>query len=207
MKENSMPVGEPIYFEGDILKIDPNAYGFFEVDVESPCAFTDSFIERYFNIPFLQCKVKTPHGGLRTVSPVGTWSGVYLSDEIKKALTLGYKFKIKRGYLFDKDYIFTEYVEFLYNLKVNSKKNSPDYIISKLLMNSLYGKLGMNPEMEQHIITSTENELQIFEKYIVSNVLDLYNGKELISFFDDYSNRDGNRPLKISVIRCCNSLC
>jgi hypothetical protein len=166
-----MPVGNPNYFEGDIWKHDPNAYGFFEVDVVAPDRL---------NFPFLQCKVKTPHGGLRTVAPLGNWSGVFFSDEIKKALTLGYKFKINRAYLFDKDYVFTDYVDFLYNLKANSNKNSPDYTISKLLMNSLYGRLGMNPEMEKHIVTSTENELQIFERYIVSNVLDLNNGKLLI---------------------------
>lgn len=41
--------------------------------------------------------------------------------------------------------------------------------------------------------------MQIFERYIVSNVLELNNDKELISFFDDYYYRDGNRPLNIYV--------
>lgn len=110
---------------------------------------------------------------------------------------LGYKINIKRGYLFEKDYIFTDFVNFLYELKVNSNKNSSDYIISKLLMNSLYGRLGMNPKMENHIIIRTENELEIFNSYIISNVLDLQNGKELISFFESYRNE--NRKLNISV--------
>lgn len=110
---------------------------------------------------------------------------------------LGYKINIKRGNLFEKDYIFTDFVNFLYELKVNSNKNSSDYIISKLLMNSLYGRLGMNPKMENHIIIRTENELEIFNSYIISNVLDLQNGKELISFFESYRNE--NRKLNIFV--------
>jgi len=58
----------------------------------------------------------------------------------------GYKFKILRGYTFKQDIIFADYVKFLYEMKVHSEKNSPDYIIAKLLLNSLYGRIGMNPE-------------------------------------------------------------
>jgi hypothetical protein len=108
-----------------------------------------------------------------------------LSDEIETGKRLGYKFKIKRGYQFEKETIFTEYVDYLYNLKVNSDKNYPDYTIIKLLMNSLYGRLGMNPDIEKHIITNVEDGLKIFEHYIVTNFLDLHNGKELISLFYD----------------------
>jgi hypothetical protein len=68
----------------------------------------------------------------------------------------GYKFEILRGYIFDKQYIFKEYVNFLYNLKMNSLKDSPDYIISKLLLNCLYGRLGMNPFIENHKIVESK---------------------------------------------------
>lgn len=54
----------------------------------------------------------------------------------------GYKFKILRGYTFKQDIIFADYVKFLYEMKVNSEKNTPDYRIAKLLLNSLYGRLG-----------------------------------------------------------------
>jgi len=37
----------------------------------------------------------------------------------------------------------------LYKLKEESAKNSVDYIIAKLLLNSLYGKFGINPEMDK----------------------------------------------------------
>ena len=50
----------------------------------------------------------------------------------------GYRLKILRGYLFEKGYIFEEYVDSLYKIKCHSQKNEPMYLISKLLLNSLY---------------------------------------------------------------------
>jgi len=120
---------------------------------------------------------------------------------LRKFIKYGYSFKIIRGYLFEKGYIFSEYVDFLYNLKVNSEKGSPNYTISKLLLNSLYGRLGMNPDpdMENHIIISNDEDLKIFSKYNVSNVLDLKKGKELISFFDDSSEKENFNTLNLSI--------
>jgi hypothetical protein len=86
--------------------------------------------------------------------------------------------------LFNKEYIFNDFVDFLYELKNNSESGTPDYIISKLLMNSLYGRLGMNPEMEKHLIVS-DNEISDYEdKFLISNVIPLDNNKNLISFFN-----------------------
>lgn len=101
-------------------------------------------------------------------------------------MKFGYKFKILRGYLFEIANIFSKYVDLLYNLKVNSNKDSPDLIISNLLLNTLYGRFGMNPEMENHIIISNTNSLFYYNHKIITNVIDLQMGKELISFF--YNN-------------------
>jgi hypothetical protein len=98
----------------------------------------------------------------------------------------GYKFKILRGYLFDEANIFSEYVDYLYKLKVNSDKKSPDYIISKLLLNTLYGRFGMDPHMESHLIIASEETLKLNTQRVITNVVDLKNGKELVSFFDDH---------------------
>ena len=40
----------------------------------------------------------------------------------------------------------------LYEIKQSYKSTDPMYLISKLLMNSLYGKFGMDPNMLTHII-------------------------------------------------------
>lgn len=52
----------------------------------------------------------------------------------------GYKFKSKVG-------IFEEYINYWYGEKTNNKHsgNMPMYLLSKLMLNSLYGKFGSNP--------------------------------------------------------------
>ena len=100
------------------------------------------------------------------------------------AAKFGYSYKVKRGYLFEKGYIFTEYVDYLYDLKEKSTKGTPIYIISKLLLNSLYGRLGINPIAEQHFITTNEKAIELYSKFNITNILDLKNGKELISLFN-----------------------
>jgi hypothetical protein len=125
---------------------------------------------------------------------------VYFSEEIYNAMNHGYKFKIIRGYTFDKGYIFKDYVEFFYELKKISLRGSPDYIISKLLLNSLYGRLGMNPEMEKHVIVSSKDAIMYHENFEVCNIIDLHNDKELISYIDTAAEElDIESSLNISV--------
>nr|YP_025890.1 DNA-directed DNA polymerase [Moniliophthora perniciosa]AAQ74286.1 DNA-directed DNA polymerase [Moniliophthora perniciosa] len=201
MKNFPMPTGEPIYFEGDILNIYNNEgdkpFGIFEVEITTP---------EYIKIPLLQKRIKTDKG-YRTISPIGNWTGKYFSEELYNAAKYGYKFQIKRGYLFKKGNIFEEYVDFLYELKKNSSKGSPNYIISKLLLNSLYGRLGMNPIAENHIIISNEEALKLYSKKNITNIIDLKNGKELISFFsiptnsykDDYNIKNTSVVVSTAV--------
>jgi len=65
------------------------------------------------------------------------------------------------------------------------------YTVSKLLLNSLYGRLGMSPFVENHTIVEQEseksNDLLLNDNYTITNVVDLQNGKELISYFNKNS--------------------
>lgn len=137
----------------------------------------------------------------RTIAPTGNWTGVYFSEEIYNAIEYGYKFKVLRGYTFKQDYIFSEYVNFLYKMKNNSDKNTPDYTISKLLLNSLYGKLGMNPLMEINVIVDSDTALKIIKKHVVTNIISFKNGKEMITFFEDRPAEDNDfkRSINISI--------
>ena len=183
MKRYPMPIGTPKYFTGDIFKINSDAFGIFEVEVVAP--------DNLF-YPVLQTKVKSDNVN-QTISPLGKWTGWYLSEELKNAMKFGYKFKVISGYLFDKKYIFNEYVDFLYNLKSTSVKGTPDYVISKLLMNSLYGKFGADPLMETHSVIDSNKSDEYNRKYIVTDEIDLKNGKELISFFKDSGQFDNHK--------------
>lgn len=70
----------------------------------------------------LQTKIRLKNGSTRTIAPIGNWSGHYFSDELYNSEKLGYKFKVKRGYLFEKGQVFKCYVDYLYGLKKNSDK-------------------------------------------------------------------------------------
>ena len=107
------------------------------------------------------------------------------SEEMNNALKFGYKFKILRGYLFDKEYIFTEYINDLYKIKKAHNKDNPMYLISKLLMNSLYGRFRMDYRFYDHAIIDNNELFDLIDNYSISEVLDLNNNKSLISYLYD----------------------
>ncbi len=137
MSKFLMPVGKPTYFEGDIRKIDPNAYGFFYCKMTSP---------DYLEHPILQRRIKTVNG-LRTVAGLGTWSGWICSIEMDNAIKFGYQFEILHGYQFEQGDLFSDYINKMYSLRMEYEKGHPLNLIAKLLMNSLYGKFGMKMEV------------------------------------------------------------
>lgn len=134
MKSFKYPIGKPTYFKGDITKVDPNAFGFFYCNIISP---------KNLNIPILQTHHKMDVG-MRTISPLGSWSGMYFSEELYNARKFGYQFEVLWGYTFKSDYIFKGYVDTLYNLRLSYPKTNPMNMVAKLLLNSLYGRFGMD---------------------------------------------------------------
>jgi hypothetical protein len=192
MKSFPMPVGQPTYFEGDIRKVDNKAFGIFEVEIQAP----DNI-----KIPLLQTRIKTDKG-YRTISPIGNWTGKYFSDELYNAENYGYTFKVLRGYLFDKQDILSKYVDFLYILKENSLKGTSNYIISKLLLNSLYGRLGMDPTPENHLILNSSKAIDYYSSpnIKISNIIDLKNGKELITYLNTSIKDEESNPLQLKNV-------
>jgi hypothetical protein len=107
MLNKDMPVGKPILFEGDITKIEPDAFGFFYCKIVTP----DNLKH-----PIIQTHIKTDNG-IRTIAPLGKWEGMIFSQEMYNALNFGYKFEILWGYKFERKNIFKSYVETLYELR------------------------------------------------------------------------------------------
>jgi hypothetical protein len=147
MRSFEYPIGRPTYFEGNILKFDENPFGFFYCKITAP----DNLLH-----PILQTHLKTDDG-IRTVSPLGTWEGWYFSEELYNAKKYGYKFEVLWGYTFQKGYIFNEYVDNLYSLRLKYPKSDPMNLISKLLLNSLYGRFGMDDSFTSTEIISKED--------------------------------------------------
>jgi DNA polymerase elongation subunit (family B) len=134
MRDKEYPIGSPTYFIGNILNMNPNAFGFFYCKITAP----DNLLH-----PILQTHYKTKDG-IRTIAPLGNWEGMYFSEELYNAHKYGYKFEVLWGYTFKKGNIFKEYVENLYSIRLQYKKSDPMNFISKLLLNSLYGRFGMD---------------------------------------------------------------
>ena len=164
MKNNDFPVGKPTYFEGDIRKINNEAFGIFYCEIESP---------EYLEHPIIQTHVKTK-SGIRTISPLGNWFDWICSPEMDNAIKYGYKFKIIKGYTFKKAKIFSENIDNLYNLRLNYPKSDPMNYISKLFMNSLYGRFGMDDNFNEiRIVDQKEMEKLTDDKNI--NIKDIIN--------------------------------
>jgi DNA polymerase type B, organellar and viral len=100
------------------------------------------------------------------------------------AMKYGYKFEILKGYLFDKEYNFKDYVNSLFKMKSDVDNNSPLYVTAKLLLNSLYGRFGMSPETFKHKVVDLKNKDLFYKSVNVHNVIVLSNGKEWIIYKD-----------------------
>jgi len=161
MANHPMPIGKPIEFEGDIRRFDPKAFGFFFCKIISP---------EFMQHPILQRRIKTKDG-LRTIAGLGSWEGWICSTELDNAVKLGYTFEILKGYEFKTGDIFSEYINKMYNLRLEYPKGHPLNLIAKLLMNSLYGKFGMRLEITKVEMFDCSDESGI--NYFRSK-LDLY---------------------------------
>ena len=150
MSTFEMPVNRWIYGNAE-FELNFNIqtfFGFIEVDVISP----DSYM------PFLPFS----HDKLGLITPTGSWSGIYFSEEIKYALTLGYSFKYKSYYKFDKAIIFKDYVNCLYTKRLENKNNALNSIL-KLLLNSLYGRFGMSLNFNKTLIIDLVKDYKLYQ--------------------------------------------
>ncbi len=185
MRNFEMPVGKIVYFSGDInLLYNKIPFGFFRVKIKAPLDILRPALPKKFKIPSIN--------SLRTIFPVGEWEGWYFGEELKDKLQQGYTFIIEEGYLFEKKNIFKNYIDVLYKMKSDHSSDDPKYFIAKLLMNSLYGRFGLNPEVQEvDIISEAESEEIITTK---KNVLltPLLSGNVIVSYDrnDDILNID-----------------
>ena len=55
----------------------------------------------------------------------GVFSGWFFTEELKNALSFGYKITIEKGYLFEKGNIFKGFVDDLYSMRTSYDKSDP----------------------------------------------------------------------------------
>jgi hypothetical protein len=102
-------------------------------------------------IPPLPCN-SIINGTKKLIFPVGEFIGVFSVPEIEYAKTLGVKIlEIYEGVTFTNGgYIFKDFIEEIYSLRLKAKENKDGVgdVLCKLLMNSCYGRFGLNLEKE-----------------------------------------------------------
>lgn len=82
--------------------------------------------------------------GERFIFPIGNYTTTLCHNELEYALDGGYLVGVEQFAIYEQAPIFKEYIEDLYNLRIQAKKSKNDiYVLAyKLFMNSLYGKFG-----------------------------------------------------------------
>lgn len=144
LKNEKMPIGSPLFFKGKYKE--DKLYNLYVQ------CFSCSFELKKGMIPTLQIKnnmsykpneyLTSSNGQIETLTLTNIDLELFLKHYDVEDLTFhsGYKFKSFKG-------LFNEYIDFWTNEKINAKKenNKPLYLISKLLLNSLYGKFGTSP--------------------------------------------------------------
>lgn len=136
MKEFPMPGGDPVWhgnLEG--MELD-SLFGFIEAYVVCP---------KTIKKPFLPYRDKNE----TLIFPTGEFIGVYYSEELKYARGIGYTVIPISGYLFEKmESPFSHFVTSLFESRSEAKKSGNEALsyVYKILMNSLYGRFGINPK-------------------------------------------------------------
>ena len=164
MKFERLPFGEPIFFEGKYendklynLYIQTISCSFEIKKGKIPC------IQIKNNLSFIPNEyVKSSNGDIVTLTLTNIDLELFLEnyDVYDLIYHSGWKFKSIKG-------LFSNYIDFWSNRKINAKKekNNVIYIISKLMLNSLYGKFGLNPNIQSKFPYLDENGIVKYKMY------------------------------------------
>jgi len=170
-----VPTGKIIKFQGDISKHMPDKLGYYLLEVTAP----DNLIH-----PIIQYPIKSNSYRVDAmVSTLGSWKMVIYSEELKNALNYGYKFNILEGIIFEKqENIFKEYVNYMYNLRKQFPKDNPLNLIAKLLMNSLYGRFGMDDNHPVHKVISKKEWNKYYSNIQIKELNNIYDTTHFNNF-------------------------
>lgn len=119
-----------------------NQMGFYDVEVTVPDMYVPPLGMRYAGMEN------------RLIFPTGTFRGVWSTLDLNYAMSVGCTInKVYKGMIFHNiGPIFRNYVNHLYDMRKRSEKGSVNDILCKLLMNSTYGRFGLNLTREQLVI-------------------------------------------------------
>jgi DNA polymerase type B, organellar and viral len=122
---NLMPIEFLGESEGTNVRLE-DIFGFAEARITTP----DNM-----EIPLLPFKIFN-----ETLHPLGSWIGIYFTEELKAVEKYGYKIELIKVYHFSKADIFSSYINYFYNIK--KLATGALRLIAKMHLNQLYGYFG-----------------------------------------------------------------
>lgn len=144
---------------------------------------------------FFYCKVKTNenyigllpiHSDGSLILPNGEFYGVWFSEELKFAKDKGYEIKVIKGYNFNiQENVFQKFVDDLYDIRLKAKGMIK--AITKLILNSPFGRLGMNIHRSEFKIVDKVTLDLILSTHVVRSLKELNDNTFIVSFDSDIS--------------------
>lgn len=147
---NPMPIEFLGESNGSDVKLE-NIFGFAEAKITAP----DNI-----EIPLLPFKLLN-----ETIHPLGSWIGVYFTEELKTVEKFGYKVDLIKVYSFSKADIFTKYIEYFYNIKKNA--TGALRLIAKMHLNQLYGYFGRRKTLIETKNVYTKDLIKYYGNYTI----------------------------------------
>lgn len=153
-----MPIGNPIFFDGEYKE--DKLYNLYVIQISA------SFTLKANKIPSIQIKhnmsfipneyVETTDGEIVTLTLTSVDFELFKSQYDIDFIEYhgGWKFKSQTG-------LFRKYIDYWSGKKAQAKKDGDPviYLTSKLMLNSLYGRMGINPNVSSKIPYLDENEI------------------------------------------------
>ncbi|MDX1919413.1 MAG: DNA polymerase [Candidatus Caenarcaniphilales bacterium] len=166
----------PTTFKCFTKSYNPKALGFYEAEVEVP---EDMYVPVLGTMVYIsdrcdECeknklkncthpkqvfKASDSSEG-KLIFPTGRFSGVWSTNEIEYARSLGVKIiSTGKGAIFENGgKIFKPFIEELWKMRQQAEKDSVDSFLCKLIMNSSYGRFGLNLDREKLVFDDGEME-------------------------------------------------
>lgn len=145
----------PGRFKKWTYKYEPKSLGFWECTVDVPKGMYVPPVGTLINIDKKTKKVTRVADSSqgKYIFPTGKFQANLTTAEVEYCRSIGVKVVTGKGAVFDSaGFLFKEFIEELYSKRKNSEKDSVDSFICKLIMNSSYGRFGLNLMREQLVI-------------------------------------------------------
>lgn len=147
---NPMPLEFLGESNGENVQLE-NVFGFAEARITTPDDIA---------IPLLPFKVEN-----ETLHPLGSWIGVYFTEELKTIVKYGYTVELIKVYNFSRRNIFNNYIKYFYNIKKNAV--GPLRFIAKMHLNTLYGYLGRRKTLIETRNVYNEELIKYYGNYTI----------------------------------------